>query len=288
MPATSRRRSRYPSDTTIAEWALIEPLLPVPACQTRTGGHPEKWPRRDIVDAIRYIVDNGAKWRALPADFPPWETCYGFFWRWNRAGIVAYIRDQLRRRIRTGKGRCPNPVTLIVDSQSVKGSSTVGSKTRGYDAGKKINGRKRHIAVDTLGLPVMITVTPASTTDRDAARELLWRLRLTQPQITQVWADSAYAGQLVTWADDRLWITLRTVSRPRGARGFVVLPRRWKVERTIGWVMNARRNVRDYERLPQHSEAHLNWALITVMTRRLTRKGPTAGWTRKEPPASPQ
>ncbi|MBT3166486.1 transposase [Streptomyces sp. Vc74B-19] len=118
----------------------------------------------------------------------------------------------------------------------------------------------------------MITVTPADTTDRDAARELHWRLRLTQPQITQVWADSAYAGQLVNWADDRLRLPLRTVSRPRGAKDFVILPRRWKVERTIGWLMNARRNVRDYERLPQHSEAHVNWSLITLVTRRLARK----------------
>ncbi|MFE1877791.1 transposase [Streptomyces sp. NPDC059496] len=110
-------------------------------------------------------------------------------------------------------------------------------------------------------------------TDRGAARELLWRLRLTQPQITQVWADSAYAGQLVDWARDFLKITLRTVSRPKGAKGFIALPRRWRVERTIGWIMNARRNARDYERLPQHSEAHLNWSLITLMTRRITRGG---------------
>ncbi|MFE5549977.1 IS5 family transposase [Streptomyces sp. NPDC056534] len=282
MRTASRRKSRYPSDTTVAECALIAQLLPIPACQTKTGGRPEKWPRRDIVDAIRYIVDNGAKWRALPADFPPWETVDGFFSRWNRAGVVAWIREQLRRRIRTALGRSPHPVTLIVDSQSVKAASTVGKKTRGYDAGKKINGRKRHIAVDTIGLPVMITVTPADMTDRDAARELLWRLRLTQPQITQVWADSAYAGQLVNWADDHLWLTLRTVSRPKGSKGFIVLPRRWKVERTPGWVMNARRNARDYERLPQHSEAHLNWTLITVMTRRLTRRGPrTDRWNKR-------
>src|SRR3954451_585332 len=221
MPAASRRR-RYPSDTSVAEWALLEPLLPVPACQTKTGGHPEKWPRREIVDGIRYIVDNGAKWRALPADFPPWETVYGFFWRWNRAGVVTYIRDQLRRRIRTGKGRCPHPVTLIVDSQSVKGASTVGRNSRGYDAAKKINGRKRHITVDTLGLPVMITVTPADIHDRDAARDIFWRLRLTQPQITQVWGDPGYAGELVDWARDRLWLTLSIVSRPKGTKGFVV------------------------------------------------------------------
>jgi transposase len=180
MPTVQRRR-RYPSDTTPAEWALLQPLLPIPACQTKKGGRPEKHPRREIVDAIRYITDNGAKWRALPADFPPWETGYGFFARLNRAGVVAWIRDQLRRRIRTNLGRCPFPVTLIVDSQSVKAAETVSRATRGYDAGKKINGRKRHLAVDTKGLPVMIVVTPADMTDRDAARELLWRLRVTHP-----------------------------------------------------------------------------------------------------------
>nr|WP_308040831.1 IS5 family transposase [Streptomyces sp. PSKA30] len=286
MPSPDRRR-RYPSDTTIAEWALLEPLLPVPACQTKTGGHPEKWPRRQIVDAIRYITDNGAKWRALPSDYPPWETVYGFFARWNRRGVVTFIRDQLRRRLRTGLGRCPYPVTLIVDSQSVKGATTVSRATRGFDPAKMINGRKRHLAVDTKGFPVMIMVTPADMQDRDAARELLWRLRLTHPQITQVWADSAYAGRLVTWAEDFLHITLKTVSRPKGAKGFVVLPRRWRVERTLGWIMNARRNARDYERLPQHSEAHLNWSLITLMTRRLTRKGTrTDSWDKKSQPAS--
>ncbi|MGW6845747.1 transposase [Streptomyces sp. NPDC054958] len=166
----------------------------------------------------------------------------------------------------------------------MKAAHTVSQDTRGYDAAKKINGRKRHIVVDTKGIPVMIMVTPADMTDRDAARELLWRLRLTQPQINQVWADSAYAGQLVDWARDFLNITLRTVSRPKDAQGFVVLPRRWRVERTIGWIMNARCNARDYERLPKNSEAHLNWSLITLMTRRLTRK--PARWTKKPAPAA--
>ncbi|GGV74015.1 DDE transposase [Streptomyces longisporoflavus] len=287
MPTTARHRPRrYPSDTTIAEWALLEPLLPIEACQTKTGGHPEKWPRRQVVDAIRYLVDNGAKWRSLPADFPPWQTVYGFFARWNRAGLVTFIRDQLRRHIRTGKGRCPFPVTLIVDSQSVKAASTVGRDSRGYDAGKKINGRKRHLVVDTLGLPVMITVTAGDVRDEIIARDLLWRLRLTHPQITQVWADSAYARDLLpAWTADQLWLSLRPVLRPKGTRGFVVLPRRWKVERSLGWIMNARRNARDYERLPQHAEAHLNWAFITLMTRRLTRKGPrTPSWTKKPRP----
>lgn len=127
--------------------------------------------------------------------------------------------------------------------------------------------RKRHVVVDTLGLPVMITVTADDTRDEIIARDLLWRLRLTHPQITQVWADSAYARDLLSdWSTNRLWLSARPVLRPKGTRGFVVLPLRWKVERTICWIMNARRNCRDYERLLQHSEAHLNWAFITLMT----------------------
>lgn len=122
--------------------------------------------------------------------------------------------------------------------------------------------------------------------DRDAARDVFWRLRPTQLQITQIWADRGYAGELVDWARERLWLTLRIVSRPKGTKGFVVLPRRWKVERTIGWCMNARRDTRDYERLPQYSEAHLNLALITVMTRRLTRKRPASRWRKKSTPTS--
>ncbi|MFE7296488.1 transposase [Streptomyces sp. NPDC057579] len=173
--------------------------------------------------------------------------------------MITYIRDQLRRRIRTGKGRCPHPVTLIVDSQSVKAASTVGKDSRDYDAGKKINGRKRHLTVDTLGLQVMITVTPTDLQDRDAARDVFRRLRLTQPQITQVWADRGHAGDLVGWARERLWLSLRIVSRPKGTKGFVVLP--------------------------QHSEAHLNWALITMMTRRLPRRSPrTDSWAKKSTP----
>lgn len=286
MNPAARRRRRYPSDTTNAEWQLIEPLLPRPACETKAGGRPERWPRREIIDAIRYVVDNGVKWRALPADYPPWETVYGFFWRWNRAGVVTHIRDQLRRRIRVGKGRCPHPVTLITDSQSIKSAATVPRATSGYCPAKHLTGRKRHVTVDTIGLPVMITVTPADVTDRDAARDVLGDLRLSQPQITQVWADSAYAGQLVDWARTELDLTLRTVARPKGAKGFIVLPRRWKVESSIGWLMNARRNCRDYERLPDSSEAHLNWAFITVMTRRLTRKQPAPRWTKKPAPTS--
>lgn len=259
----------YPSDTTDAEWALIEPLLPPPAATTPRGGRPESHPRRAVVDAIRYLVDNGCKWRALPADFPPWRTVYGFFRRWTTCGVLARIRDALRQKVRAVMGRCANPVTLIIDSQSVKAAETVGAATRGYDAGKKINGRKRHVAVDTKGLVALVLVTPADVPDRDAAKDLLTRLKLTHPEIVQVWADSGHTGQLVDWARDKLGITLRISKKPPGQTGFKVLPRRWIVERSLSWTTQARRNVRDYERLPQVSEAFITWAAIRLMTRRL-------------------
>ncbi|GII06161.1 DDE transposase [Planobispora takensis] len=278
------RRRRYPSDATDAEWALLEPLLPVPACQSERGGRPEKHDRRTVVDAIRYVVDNGCKWRALPHDYGiPWQTVYGFFARWARAGVVSSILVQLRRAIRLRAGRCPNPVAAILDSQSVKAAETVSKATRGYDANKKISGRKRSVLVDTMGLVLLVMVTPADRSDRDCARDLLARVRMLHPQLTLVWADGAYAGVLVEWARRFLNLTLKIVSKVAGQVGFTVLPRRWIVERSLSWFLRARRNVRDYERTPAHSEAHLCWAAITLMTRRLTRKN-ARSW--KRAPAS--
>ncbi|MFJ4188164.1 IS5 family transposase [Kitasatospora sp. NPDC089509] len=266
------RRRCYPSDTFDGEWALIEPLLPIPACETKAGGRPEKHPRREIVDAIRYVVDTGCKWRALPKDFPPWRTVFGFIARWAAAGVTGQIRDQLSARVRRDVGRAPGAVATVIDSQSVKAAETVGHDSRGYDAAKKINGRKRHLVVDTKGLPLFVMVTPADMTDRDAAKGGLFRLRLMHPEITIVWADSAYAGQLVGWARKYLNLTVKTVSRPKDAKGFVVLPRRWVVERSQAWVMHARRHARDYERLVQHSESLITWAAVTLMTRRITQR----------------
>jgi transposase len=197
-------------------------------------------------------VDTGCKWRALPADYPPWRTVWGFMARWAAAGVIGQIRDHLSGRIRREMGKGPRAVATVIDSQSVRAAETVGKDSRGYDAGKKINGRKRHLVVDTRGLPLLVMVTPASLTDRDAAKELLFRLRLMHPEITIVWADSAYAGKLVTWAKKYLNLTIKTVSRPKDASGFIVLPRRWVVERTWAWMMHARRHARDYERLVQH------------------------------------
>lgn len=169
-------------------------------------------------------------------------------------------------------GKTPRAASAIVDSQSIKASETVGKDSRGWDEAKKFNGRKRHLICDNRGLVLLVMVTSADVTDRDAAKELLLRLALTHPEVSIVWADSTYAGKLVTWAKTYLDITIKTVRRPPAATGFVLLPRRWVVERSWSWIMRARRHCRDHERLPQMSESLITWAAITLTTRRLTRR----------------
>lgn len=246
---------RYPSDTTDAQWVVIDPLLPDPACLVGNGGRWEVHCRREIVDAIFYVVDNSTKWRALPADFPPWSTVYNYFAAWEKAGVTHTLLDGLRDRVRLRECPAAEPTAGVIDSASVQGAETIGKTSRGYDAGKKTNGRKRHIAVDTLGLLLTVMVTPASTQDRDGAQPLLATLTATCRRIRIVWADGGYAGKLVTWACQTLKLRPQIVKRPDDVKGFVMLPRRWVVERTLAWIARHRRCVRDYERLPEHHEA---------------------------------
>jgi len=266
-----RRPRRYPSDTADAEWALLAPLLPVPACQTTAGGRPETHCRRTVVDAIRYVVHNGCVWRALPADFPPWRTVYGLYQRWNATGATVALHDALRAAAREAAGRAAEPTAAVIDSQSVRAAATVPQASRGWDNAKKVNGRKRHIAVDTTGLLLEVLVTPASTQDRDAARPLLFNLRRARRRIRLAWADGGYTGKLQPWAATYLNITVEIVKRPPDQHTFQILPRRWVVERTLAWITSYRRCARDYERLPAHHEAAVYWAMITLMTRRLAR-----------------
>lgn len=265
-----RRERFYPSDMTDAEWKVLEPLLPVPACATARGGHLERYCRREIVDAIRYLVDQGCKWRALPRDFAPWKRVYSYFLRWEKAQASERIVDVLRRRVRAAAGRGPEPTAAIVDSQSVRAAATVGRATRGWDNGKKVTGRKRHIAVDTIGLLICVFAGPADVQDRDAARVLLGLLHALCPTVRLVWADGGYAGELLRTAK-RFWsLTVQIVKRSDAAKTFVVLPRRWVVERTLAHLANARRTVRDYERLEENHEAMVRWAAIRMMTRLAT------------------
>jgi transposase len=277
-PAGSRssRSRRYPSDMSDAEWAVIEPLLPAPGWTLGRGGSPGTYCRRDIVDAIRYLTHNGPVWRALPAGLPRWRTVYHYVRTWQASGATRRMHDQLREAVRVLARRRPAPTAAIIDSQSVKAADTVGKDSRGYDAGKKIEGRKRHIAVDVMGLILCVVVTAASVQDRDGARPLLWQLAASFRTVTLIWADGGYAGKLVTWAKETLRRTVQIVRRPDNLHTFKVLPRRWVVERTFGWIMKHRRCVRDYERLPEHHETYLYWSMIHVMAARLARRQATA------------
>lgn len=292
--ACTHRTPRYPSDTTDAEWEILEPEARAVMAELRrgVGGRPMSHDLRAMLDAVRYMTKYGVEWRALPVDFPPWQAVYAFFERWSARGLPQRLVDRLRDRLRAGQGRSPLPTAGCIDSQTVKAADTVGAASRGYDAGKKINGRKRHLAVDTCGLLLAVVVTAASVQDRDGAYLLLALLRERLSTIVLVWADGGYAGRLVSWATSALRLTVTIVKRSDDTRGFVVLPRRWVVERTFGWLMRHRRLVRDYERLPEHHEAMVLWATVMIMTRQLERQAdgasPQPRWGTRRPARPPE
>jgi transposase len=276
----TERKQSYPSDTSEEQWALIEPLLPA----VNKGGRPEKHPRRAIVDAILYVVRTGCAWRQLPADFPPWQTVYWYFVRFEQAKATEKILPVVREQLRLHEGRNPEPSAGLIDSQSVKGADTVGRDTRGYDAGKKINGRKRFIVTDTLGLLLVVVVLSAGVQDRDGAKSVLLDTYL-RTRVRFVFADGGFAGRLLDWADAILRTTLHIVRKPADQRGFAVIPRRWAVERTFAWLTAHRRLARDYERDPTVSEAMIRWAAINTITRRIARGGPATRQQRRTFPA---
>jgi transposase len=271
------RQRVYPSDLTDEQWEIIEPMLPL----IKEPGRIPKHSFRDIVDAILYIDRSGCSWRQLPVDFPPWQTVYGWFRQWKDRGVTERILDELREQIRLAEGREAEPSAGVIDSQSVKGADTVGTDSRGYDAGKKVNGRKRFIVTDTLGLLVSVTVLAASWQDRDGAKTALLGVYLFTP-IRYVFADQGFAGRLVDWAARTLSIVIDIVRKPEWQRGFQVHPKRWVVERTLAWLTAHRRLARDYERDPAVSEEMIRWAAINQMLRRLTRGGPDRRQQRRQ------
>jgi putative transposase len=260
------RDKTYPTDLTDAQWGILEPLLPKPK---RRGRRPVE--RRRILNGLFYLVRAGCAWRLLPKEFGPWETVYGCFRRWRGQGLWALIHEILRTFVRREAGRRTQPTAAILDSQTVRSADHAG--TRGYDAGKKTKGRKRHILVDTLGLWLWVCVTPANLSEQGGTRQFLGGALQWFGWLRCLWADQAYAGSaFATWvASHRKTGTLRleVVPRLKDQRGFTVLAKRWIVERTFGWFMKHRRLVRDYETKTEHAEALIHITLIRLRLQRL-------------------
>jgi putative transposase len=256
--------ANYDTNLTDAQWAYLKPMLPIPA---KRGRPPID--RRRILDAILYLVKCGCPWRYLPTDFPHWKTVYHVFRQWISHHHWAVLNDALRTLVRKTYGKRSRPTAAILDSQSVKSAGHGGQV--GYDAGKRIKGRKRHLLVDTLGLVLAVAVTPASTTERDGAQRVLSRVLGWFTWLRILWVDGGYTGEtFAQWVRGlRPKLAVEVVKRSDNTTGFAVLPHRWVVERTFGWLMRQRRLVRDYETTESSAEAWIYIAMIRIQLRRL-------------------
>jgi putative transposase len=271
----------YPSDLSDREWALLEPLLPA----AKPGGRPRSVDLRQVLNGLFYLLRTGCAWRYLPREYGPWSTVFHYFRSWRRHGTWEQVHAVLRERLRRAVGREPTPSAAIIDSQSVKTTEQGGP--HGDDGGKQVNGRKRHIVVDTLGLLLKVVVHPANLQDRDGAQLVLAGLPERFPRLRHLWADQGYTGPLLDWISEHLGWTVEVVARsPR--RGFVVnragqfqrvalpavfepLPRRWVVERSLAWTSRYRRMSKDYERWLSTSEALVSLTGVRLLLGRLTR-----------------
>jgi len=253
----------YPTDLSDRHWDCIKDLIPA----AKAGGRPRTLDLRQLINAMLYIVVSGVQWRMLPKDYPKWQTVYHYFRIWRDDGTWQRIHDTLRAAVRRKAGRHKHPTAGCLDSQSVKTTAVGG--IRGYDKGKNVNGRKRHLLVDTVGLVLAVVVTSAAISDAAGARLLFARMSGACKKLRRIWVDGPYRGKLVDWVVDHCWFVLQPVLRSDKLKGFVVLPRRWVVERTFAWLTHCRRLSKDYEALPASSEAMIYIAMTRVMLRRL-------------------
>ena len=260
--------SAYPSNLTLEQFELLRPLIP-PA---KPGGRPRSVEIWDILNAIFYVLGEGCRWRSLPHDFPNWQTVYTYFRNWRIDGTWVRMHDHLHQWVRVDEQRFASPSESIIDSQSVKTAARVSEQV-GFDAGKLIRGRKRFLTVDTLGLVLRVFVTAASVGEREGAKQLLKRVKRMGKAVSRLhtlWVDGGFDGApFMQWVMDTCRWIVQVVLRPEQAKGFVLLKKRWVVERTFGWLMGSRRLVRDYELLPATSETLIYLAMIRLMVRRL-------------------